>query len=282
MGRARTRLGEWHYDDYGFPRHPGDPAIVLLHGLMLDRRMWTAQLGGLRALGRVVVFDGPGHGLSDVPPPFTLEEQAEAIADALGTLGIERALLVGHSWGGLAALRFALAHPERTAGLAIIAGSAEPEPALRRLEYHLYLAWVRRFGAPLWFVRARLGAIVYGARARRARPGLVADLHRTVNGHAREGLARAALAVIDRGGVTGRLYEVKAPTLVAAGRSDRTMEPARSEALARRVPGARLLWVSCGHTPPVERPDEINAALATFVRRVLSARASSQDSAACA
>jgi len=280
MGRARTRLGEWNYDDYGFPRHPGDPAIVLLHGLMLDRRMWTGQLGALRALGRVVVFDGPGHGLSDVPPPFTLEEQSEAILDAVGALGIERALLVGHSWGGLTALRFALAHPERTAGLVIVAGSAEPEPVLCRLEYHLYLAWVRRFGAPRWFARTRLGAIVYGARARRAMPALVSDLHRTVNGHPREGLARAARAVIDRSGVTGRLNEVKAPTLVACGRSDRTMVPARSEDLARRIPGARLLWIPCGHTPPVERPAEINAALVSFVRRVLSARAVPRNSAA--
>ena len=282
MGRVRTRLGEWHYDDYGFPRHPGDPAIVLLHGLMLDRRMWTAQLGGLRALGRVVVFDGPGHGLSDVPPPFTLEQQGEAIADALGGLGIERALLVGHSWGALAALRFALAHPESTAGLAIVAGSAEPESVLRRLEYRLYLAWVSRFGVPRWFARARLGALVYGAGARRARPALLEDLGRTVNSHPRDGLARAARAVIDRDGMTSRLSEIRVPTLVACGRSDRTMEPARSEGLARRIPGARLQWVSCGHTPPVERPDEINAALATFVRRVLSAHAPPRDWVACA
>jgi pimeloyl-ACP methyl ester carboxylesterase len=280
MGKARTRLGNWHYDDYGLPRRPGDPAIVLLHGLMLDRHMWTAQLGALRALGRVVVFDGPGHGLSDVPPPFTLEDQAEGIADALGVIGIERSLLVGHSWGGLAALRFALAHPERTAGLAVLSGSAGPEPVRRRLEYHLYLAWVRRYGSPRWFARARLGAIMYGARARHARPWLVADLHRTVNAHAREGLARAALAVIDRGGVAARLGEIKAPTLVACGRFDRTMEPARSAELARRIRGARLLWVACGHTPPVERPDEVNGALTSLVRRVLSARALPRDSAA--
>lgn len=282
MGRARTRLGEWHYDDYGFPRHPGDPAIVLLHGLMLDRRMWTAQLGTLRGLGRVVAFDGPGHGLSEVPPPFTLDEQADALGDALDALGIERAVVVGHSWGGLAAIRFALAHPGRTAGLAIIAASAEPEPLLRRLEYRTYLAWVHRFGAPRWFVGARLGAIVYGARARRSRPALVEDLHRTLNAHPKEGLARAALAVIERDGVAERLNGIRAPALVLCGRSDRTMEPTRNENLARRIPGARLACIACGHTPPVERPDETNAALASFLRQVLSPHASARPAAACA
>lgn len=280
MGRARTRLGEWHYDDYGFPRHPGDPAIVLLHGLMLDRHMWTAQLGTLIGLGRVVAFDGPGHGLSDVPPPFTLDEQADALSDALEAVGIERALVVGHSWGGLAGIRFALAHPDRTAGLALIAASAEPERLLRRIEYRTYLAWVRRFGAPRWFVRARLGGIVYGARARRSRPALLGDLHRTLNALPREGLARATLAIIQRDGVSERLSGIRAPALVLYGRSDHTMEPAHSEDLARRIPGARLACVECGHTPPVERPAETNAALVSFLRQVLSRHASARPSAA--
>lgn len=280
MGRARTRLGEWHYDDYGFPRHPGDPAIVLLHGLMLDRHMWTAQLGALLGLGRVVAFDGPGHGLSDVPPPFTLSEQADALGDALEALGIERAVVVGHSWGGLAAIRFALAHPDRTAGLALVGASAEPERLLRRLEYRTYLAWVRRFGAPRWFVGARLGGIVYGARARRSLPALLGDLHRTLNAHPREGLARAALAVIRRDGVAERLNGIRTPALVLCGRSDHTMDPARSEDLARRIPGARLAFVACGHTPPVELPGETNAALVSFLRQVLSLHASARPSAA--
>jgi pimeloyl-ACP methyl ester carboxylesterase len=75
----------WFYEESG----PNDgPAIVLLHGLFFDGRMWQDQVPALAALGRVVVFDGPGHGRSDVPPSFTLEDHADALAE-----GVARASL---------------------------------------------------------------------------------------------------------------------------------------------------------------------------------------------
>jgi pimeloyl-ACP methyl ester carboxylesterase len=89
--------------------------------------MWRGQIEPLSALGRVLVFDGPGHGKSEPPPRFTLEEHAGALADALSELRVDGAILVGLSWGGMVALRFALQAPARTAALALLATCAEPE-----------------------------------------------------------------------------------------------------------------------------------------------------------
>ncbi len=133
MEMVPTRLGRWRLEEHGAARHPGDPPLVLLHGLMLDRRMWRAQVGALAGLGRVLLLDGPGHGESEVPPPFTLEDHADALAEALDELRAPRAILVGHSWGGMTALRFALRHRQRLAGLAVIGASADPEPRGRWL-----------------------------------------------------------------------------------------------------------------------------------------------------
>src|SRR5512143_1197361 len=198
MGEVSTRLGRWRLDERGAARHPGDPPLVLLHGLMLDRRMWAAQVGALAPLGRLLVLDGPGHGQSEVPPPFTLEDHADALAEALDEVGASRAVLVGHSWGGMTALRFALRHRQRLAGRVLVGASAGPEPWGRWLKYRLYAAWVERFGVPLGLARLELARLVYGARARRARGALTREFVETVRGHPREGLARAGLAVVDR------------------------------------------------------------------------------------
>lgn len=273
MGIVSTRLGKWGYDEYGYARYPGDPALVLLHGLMLDRRMWKAQVGALSPLGRVLAFDGPGQGESEVPPPFTLEDHADALTEALDEVRAARAVLVGHSWGGMTALRFALRHRERLAGLAVVGVSADPEPSLRWLKYRIYAAWVRRFGVPRALVHLELARIVYGPRARRARPELVREFAATVRGHPRVGLSRAGMAVVDRGPLAAQLPLVGAPALVLCGRDDRTQPLARSEDISRRIPGARLVVLPGGHTPPVERPEEFNAALIPFLRQLLSTRA---------
>jgi 3-oxoadipate enol-lactonase len=272
MAMVETRLGRWYYDEHGETVAEGDPAVVLLHGLMLDRRMWDDQIEVLRRVGRVLVLDGPGHGLSEVPKPFTLEQQADALADALGAVGVKRAVLVGHGWGGMVAMRFALQHPSLTAGLALINTTADREEPRQRRSRRALIARLTQFGAPRWLVRTRVAPLIYGAKAVRQRPGLVAGLHRTLNGHPRQGLVRAAEAVIERGSVASRLRKVTAPTLVICGQRDRTLAPRHAEALARRIPGARLVSLDAGHNPPVGRPMLTRSVLLRFVRPCLARR----------
>src|SRR5687768_1914428 len=110
MAYVRTRIGRWYYQEHGKAAKPGDPAIVLLHGILFDGGMWNRQIEPLSAIGRTLVFDGPGHGKSEVPPPFSMEDQADAVTDAMGELGVERAVVCGLSWGGMVAMRLALQH----------------------------------------------------------------------------------------------------------------------------------------------------------------------------
>ena len=90
MSYVRTRLGRWFYEERGTVKRSGDPVIVLWHSLLFDGGMWKRQIEPLSALGRVVVFDGPGHGKSEVPPTFSLEDNADAMTDAFAELGIDK------------------------------------------------------------------------------------------------------------------------------------------------------------------------------------------------
>src|SRR6187431_2562857 len=146
MPYVATRLGRWYFEERGVDapgrrrtnggatrgNGPDAGAIVLCHGLLYDGSQWEPQIEALAPLGRLVVIDGPGHGKSEVPPPFSLDDHTRAFVDALDTLGIGKATVVGLSWGGMLAMRLAIGHPMRVAALALIDSSAEAVPLHER------------------------------------------------------------------------------------------------------------------------------------------------------
>ncbi|HEX3770516.1 MAG TPA: alpha/beta fold hydrolase [Polyangiaceae bacterium] len=267
MPYVRTRLGRWFYEERGAAKRPGDPAIVLWHSLLFDGGMWKPQVEPLAALGRVVVFDGPGHGKSEVPPPFTLEDNADAVPDALAELGIDQAVFCGLSWGGMVGMRLALKYPAKVRALALLDTSAEAEDRFHKVKYRLFVSFGRRLGFPSGLAESQLGPIYFAESSRARDPHLVERFIRTVNGYPRDGIARASLAVVvHRKSVLDRLGQIKAPTLVLCGREDVATEPAHSERIAAAIPGAKLVFVErSGHISTLEQPAAVNEALVPFV-----------------
>jgi 3-oxoadipate enol-lactonase len=267
MPYVRTRLGRWFYEERGSRRKPADAAILLFHSLLMDGGMWRHQVGPLAKLGRVINFDAPGHGKSDVPPRFTLDDHACAVADAFSELSVDHAVIVGLSWGGMVAMRTALLYPERVRALALFDTSAEAVPLADRVKYRVMASFARRFGMPPAILRAEVVRKFFSPRTLRERPEVVVEWSRALNGYPREGTARAALAVaISRKDIVSRLSEIKAPTLVVCGRDDIATPPKNSETIAAHIPGARLEWIEdAGHASAWERPDAANALLVPFV-----------------
>lgn len=272
MPYVRTRLGRLFYDERGAGNRPDAPAVVMWPSLLFDGGMWKEQLAPLSALGRVVVFDPPGHGKSDVPPPFSLEDCADALLDAFGELRIDRAVIVGLSWGGMVGMRMALQHPTRVKALALFDTSAEPEDRLKAIKYRAFVSFARRFGLPPALLRAQISSVMFCERTRRERPDLVERFERAVVGFPREGTARASLAVVvRRRDILAQVDAIRVPTLVACGRYDEGTAPVHSERLAARIPGARLAWIEdAGHVSALEQPAAVNELLVPFVRQQLA------------
>ncbi|WP_417772966.1 alpha/beta fold hydrolase [Stappia sp.] len=111
---------------------PGDPTLVFLHGAsgnLLDMRM--AFLEPLSRRGyRMIFVDRPGHGHSERGGPgmYSPARQAEVVASLLEGLGIDRAVAVGHSWGGAVVAQLALQEPDRINGIVFIAPATHPWP----------------------------------------------------------------------------------------------------------------------------------------------------------
>jgi len=274
MAYVRTRLGRLFVDERGEPRSKSDPAIVLLHGLLFDGGMWRGQIEALSALGRVVVFDGPGAGKSEPPPRFMMEEHADALLDAFEELEIQKAIVVGLSWGGMVAMRFALQHPTRVSALALLDTSAEVEPLNKRIRYRAFLALHKRAGFPYALFEREVAPLMFAEKTRRTKPELVEASYRKAMGFNRDGLAKAGLAVmIHRKKILEKISAIRVPTLVMVGREDGATPLERSENIARSIPGAELVVLDeLGHMSAIEDPPAVNAHLVPFVKKVLERR----------
>src|SRR5690349_12453820 len=105
-GHIAVADGELYYEDAG-----DGPAVVLLHGGLLDCRMWDDQFEVLAATHRVIRIDVRSHGRSSsAAGDFRHDDDLAAVLD---TLGVERAALVGLSMGGRIAFDFAVSRPQR-------------------------------------------------------------------------------------------------------------------------------------------------------------------------
>jgi len=100
--------------------------VVLIHGNPGSCQDWSRLYVPIATRYRAVAFDRPGHGHSERPNhrPITVEVQAEMLRATLTQLGLERPIVVGHSWGGSLALVYALQFPDEISGVVLLAPAA--------------------------------------------------------------------------------------------------------------------------------------------------------------
>src|SRR5882672_3629252 len=115
------RSTHWGDDQIAWENHgSGDEALVFVHGWAGDRSVWAKQMESLSPWRRIAI-DLPGHGESDKPRiAYDVDVMVEALLAVLDDAHVARALLVGHSNGGVTVRRFLQLHPERVAGLVLV------------------------------------------------------------------------------------------------------------------------------------------------------------------
>ena len=267
-GGRRTHLVD-------LPASPGaadTPAVVFLHGAVATLGdPLQAFRGPLEGRARLVFLDRPGHGYSDRGSEDDADPlvQADAIAATLAAIGVQRAVFVGHSFGGAVAAAFAVAYPELTAGLVLLAPATHPWPGGVSWSYDLVGAPVvggivsRTITTPLGL--ALLPSGFAGVFA----PEVPADglIEATAAKLALRPLAFRASAEDIRGlkarlaAFVPRYAEITAPTVVLAGDRDRVVSTdIHARALVAAVAGARLVVLpGAGHALQHTRTDAIVA-----------------------
>ena len=249
----------------------GQP-LVLLHGLGGTTSNWALLAPRLALRRRVVLVDLPGHGRSD---PLPAAPGIGAYADRVGILadrlGLVPADVVGHSLGGLVALRLASRRPEVVRSL-VLAAPAGIGSGTRSAERALaFVGWVQpgRRISPYWRIVARsdvLKRIVLGywfaADPAQLSTIAVEALLRDLNLHTDTDSAWRALAADDP---RDDLHRVRCPSLVLWGAEDRQLPVDDAFEYARRLRAPLRVIADCGHLPVLERPDACLDAIARFL-----------------
>jgi len=234
------------------------PAVVLLHGLSATRRYVVMGSRALERSGqRVIAYDARGHGRSTPAPgrDYGYEHLAADLAAVLDAAGVQRALLAGASMGAHTALRFALAHPERVAALALITPAFEPDrPSTpQELSHWDALAAGLRKGGVEGFVQA------YDLQSLPElwRGTVETVLRQRIRAHEHPAAVADALEVVPRSRPFEDFTELAAisvPTVVIASRdeADPSHPLAVGERYARTIAGAELVVEDAG--PPSRSP----------------------------
>lgn len=248
------------HDDVG-----AGPAIVLLHAGIADRTMWAEHLEPLAAAGyRVVAPDHPGFGAA-VPVPGGPAPWTHLI-EMLGALGIDRAVLVGNSFGGAVALRLAVAAPERVAGLVLVSSP----PAVLDPSPELAAAWEAEEAA---LEAGEVDAAVAAVVAAWTLPDGPPAVRERVEAMQRRAFELQLSLPDDEPEPPDPLEQdpaalerIDVPALVAVGEHDMPdfLDAARD--LARELPRSRpaLVIAGAGHLAPLETPEEFRALLLDF------------------
>jgi pimeloyl-ACP methyl ester carboxylesterase len=250
-------------------RYAGEgPPLVLLHGFLCDSRCWRRQLADLSDRFRVLAWDAPGAGSSSDPPdPFKITDWAQCLAEFLNTVGIERAQVLGLSWGGIFAQEFYRLYPARV--LAFILsdtyagwkGSLPESACKKRLERCLLESSLPPEDfVPRWVHEFFTEGASHDLKAEMS--AVVSDFHPL-------GFRLMAKSSADTD-TTDPLPNIGVPTLVLWGDDDQRSPMNIAEQLHDAIPNAELAIIAnAGHVSNMEQPEEFNAQVRRFCQSKL-------------
>jgi 3-oxoadipate enol-lactonase len=239
------------------------PAVLLLHAGIADRSMWAEHLDPLAAAGcRAVAPDLPGFG--EAPLDQAGRPEWEAVLETMDALSVDRAVLVGNSFGGAVALRIAFVAPERATALFLV---STPPPGLVPSP-RLAAAWEAEEAV---LERGDLDAAVTAVVEAWTLPDSPLPLRDRVAAMQRR--AFELQAGVETAEVDDPLEDdpralasIETPALVLSGEDDMTDFRRGAEAIAAALPNARHGVIEGGHLAPLEAPQAFRDELLGFLR----------------
>jgi pimeloyl-ACP methyl ester carboxylesterase len=236
--------------------------LFFLHRVGGGKAVWDRQVEHFRTLGYpCTAWDQPGYGQSAMVEPYTFEK----LAEALNALVPERAIIVGHSMGGLVAQEFYARYPAKVAALGLCFTSA---------------AFAAGTDFAKHFVAARIGPLDAGRTMAEiatdvmpAQRGRITDkdsLERAerIMGAIPPATYRKAIQIITTFDRREDLPKIAVPALLVAGSDDVTATAQLMGAMAQKIPHAEFVVLrGCGHLGPMDQPEEFNKVLEGFLRR---------------
>ncbi len=257
------------------------PLIVLLHGFPEFWYSWRLQIPFLAHLGYTVVApDLRGYDNSDKPRTgYSVANLLRDIVGLIRGLGEEKAIIVGHDWGGALAWAFAAAYPQMTERL-IVLNAPHPDALLRELRnpqqlrkswyiFALQIPWLPEYMLGRNHAAA-IGRMIYDAAVQKEAfpPSVLARYREAMN---KPGALRASISYYralfrNPSRPAGSEIQITVPTLLIWGEQDIALDIALTKDLEQWVPNIQVRRIpDSGHWVQQEKPDLVNQWLAEFL-----------------
>ena len=244
------------------------PTVVFIHGVLNDHSVWILQSRYLAHHGwNVLAIDLPGHCKSGGEPPASVEDASAAILALLDAAGVQKAALVGHSFGSLIALDTAARAPDRVSHLVLV-GTAFPmrvSPALLDASVSAPMKAIDMVNA---FSHSTLapppsalgpGTWLYG--------GSRALMRRVLASNPEVNVFYTGFKACDSyANGEAAMEQVQCPTLFVLGSQDQMTPPKAAQSLVAKSKNARVVKLPAGHSLMTEAPDGVLQALKDFLK----------------
>jgi len=252
----------------GKPFDPAKPTAIFIHGVLNDHSVWILQTRSLAHHGwNVLAPDLPGHGRSAGDPPTSVEAASAFVLALMDAAGVDKAALVGHSFGALIALETAgqaaqrvsqlvlvgVAFPMKVSPILLEASQNDPEKAIAMVNTfsHSTLAPPPSALGP--------GTWLYG--------GTRALMRRVLASNPRVNVFYTGFKACDSyAGGAAAMPKVTAPTLFILGLQDQMTPPRAAQSLVKAAQRGTVAMVPGGHQMMLEAPDAVLAALRGFLQ----------------
>ncbi|TFZ00234.1 alpha/beta fold hydrolase [Ramlibacter humi] len=247
---------------------PAKPTVVFIHGVLNDHSVFILQTRYFAHHGwNVLAPDLPGHCKSEGDPPKSVEEAARFVIDLLDAVQVEKAALVGHSFGSLTALEAAAMAPSRISRVALL-GTASPMKVSAALLDDSLNAPQKAIDMVNVYSHSMLapppsalgpGTWLYG--------GSKALMRRVLAGNTKVNVFHRGFVACDsyQGGEAA-MDKVQCPVLFVLGRNDAMTPPRAAQSLQARARDGRTVLVDGGHQMMTEAPEQVLAALKDFLK----------------
>lgn len=243
--------------------------LVLLHAFPLNRTMWVEQEQALSSQFRVLTIDLRGHGESDAPLwRYTLDQAADDVIGLLDHLSIRQAVFVGLSMGGYILFALYRRYADRVQGL-VLANTRAQADTVEGKEGRFQMAQTAYKNGPSAIADIMIPKLLSPAIIQ-TKPELVRRVRAMIESNQISGIAGDLMAMAERPDSVPLLKEITCPTQIIVGELDLPTPPSDAKLMADRISGARLTIIpGAAHLSNLERPDQFNETIRTFVSDVL-------------
>lgn len=242
------------------------PPLVCLHGIGGDDRGFAAQLTGLSDTHRVIAWNMPGYRRSAPLPALTFPALVNALTDFLDRLDLQQVTLIGHSIGGMLAQEAALTIPDRIKNLVLIGTT----PAFGGRAPSFAQAFLKDRLAPL-DAGQTMAQMAAEAAPHLTGPNTTPVIHAAVAqtiADTPQPVWRSILTCLTTFNRRDDQHRLTQPTLLISGGHDSNAPARTMKKMARALPNAHYINIgTSGHMIQIEVPDQVNAAIRTFLTK---------------